>query len=52
MKRFIKKLVKFIKQYTLQDFLVDLKYLVLPNLLIFLGWFTYIVAYDIYKYGL
>lgn len=45
----MERIIKFLKQYTLQDLLVDLKYLVLPNLMITLGWFIYIVWYDIYK---
>lgn len=48
----MKKIIDFIKQYTLQDFIIDFKYLVLPCLVVILGWFIYITLIDILKYGI
>ena len=48
----MKKITNFIKQYTLQDFILDLKYLILPCLVVVLGWLMYIVLIDLLKYGI
>ena len=48
----MKKIIDFIKQYTLKDFIIDLKYLVLPCLVVVLGWVIYITLIDILKYGI
>lgn len=48
----MKKIINFIKQYTFKDFIIDLKCLVLPSLVVILGWFMYIILIDILKYGI
>lgn len=48
----MKRITNFIKQYTLKDFIIDLKCLVLPCLVVILGWVIYIALIDILKYGI
>lgn len=46
------KIINFLKKYTLQDFIVDIKFFSSIFLFIFISWFSYCMLYFILKGGM